>query len=151
MPSEPVRDPDRRGFWKSIAAFGFFALIALAMLLAIALGKGRLDAETGSMLLLAGGFAVAGIGVIPTRGASGAPRRGAALPVWFWVWVLLGAAMWAAVPLVLLGSGYGWLQTLGTGRRALPVWALAAIGWFTLGAAVTGFVLWLRRRTRSDD
>jgi len=129
--------------WKLVLAFAFFAAIALGLLVGMLVTGESIASGGGAIMLLAAGFAVAGISVLP-------PLRRRPVSVggpngWMWVFILAGAAAWCAAPVVLLIGGAGWGAAVGSPGRALPVWLLAAITWGTAALILYAFV---RQRMR---
>lgn len=136
--------------WALLVAYGVFVLF-LAIILALLLtGATPLDGRSIALLLLCGGFIVAGAGplVLAWRGGTreGSPLFAQAL---LFAGVLLGLALWAAAPLALLGDGYGWGDWVGSPGKRIPVWLLAAIAWATFGVALVGSAVALIRAVRA--
>lgn len=46
-----------------------------------------------------------------------------------WVMLVLGATLLAVAPFVLNAVGVAWAESMGSGRRNLPLWALASLCW----------------------
>jgi len=129
--------------WKLVLAFAFFAAIALGLLLIMLLTGESIASGGGAIMLLAGGFAVAGLALLP-------PLRRRPVEVggpngWMWALMFAGVALWCAAPVMLLLGGAGWGSAVGSPGRALPVWLLAAITWGTAALMLYAFV---RQRMR---
>lgn len=144
------QDAGRRGErqrLKLILSMTFFAVLTFAF---AALASSRsIDfdrAMTG--VLVCGAFPVACIALLPRVGGERTPQQGPSPTMW--VFLLLGAAMWIAAPLVLLANGHGWTDHVfeGGSFKNPPVWALAAITWGTSAAMLFALASQLFKFTR---
>lgn len=135
MPSKP---------WKLIAAFTFFSLPFIGLLTLIGLGWVPLVSYAGVIMLLCGGFTVAGISLLPPlnrrRGAGDGPNAAQ------WIFLLIGVGLWCAAPVVALLGTDERGSVVGSAGSVLPVWFLAAVTW---GTAVLMLLALVRQRRRA--
>lgn len=132
---------------RAVVAVIFFA--ALTLTFAALTSSRSIDFDRGMTgVLVCGAFPVASIALLPWVRGKRTPEQGPSPTMW--VFLLLGAAMWVAAPLVLLASGHSWTDHVfeGDGRRNPPIWALAAITWGTCVAMLFALAAQFYKRAR---
>lgn len=132
---------------KLVLSMIFFA--ALTLTFAALTSSRSIDFDRGMTGVLAcGAFPVASIALLPWVRGERTQQQGPSPTMW--VFLLLGAAMWVAAPLVLLANGHGWVDPVfeGSARRNLPIWALAAIMWGTSAAMLFALAAQLAKRAK---
>lgn len=131
--------------WKLVLAFSFFGAISVGFLIPIVLGLIPLVSMGGVMMMLAGGFTVSGLALLPPlarrRGAGNGPNGAQ------WCFLALGLALWCAAPVLQLIGTEGDLSSLtGSGAKAVPLWFLIVLTW---GTAVLLLVAGVRQYRRA--
>ncbi|MGI6877169.1 hypothetical protein [Microbacterium sp. gxy059] len=129
----------RTGGWQEVVAFCAFGVVFLALLAPILLGAIPLVSETGVFMLLAGGFAIAGLGLLPAVRRRPSSVRGPNGLSWFFF--LAGIALWCAAPIVGQASDAGWSAAVGGGGRKAPMWFLAILTWGTAALMLWAFAV----------
>lgn len=123
--------------WKLLFAWAFFAVPSVVLLALVVTGSLALASDMGSVMLLCGGFTVAGVSLAPVP----------AVVRWFCVFA--GLALWCAAPAVLLAAGFTWSDTLGESTYRITVWGLAALTWGTTALALIALLWqWLKPQRR---
>ena len=132
---------------KLVLSMIFFVVLTVAF---AALTSSRsIDFDRGMTgVLVCGAFPVACIALLPRVRGERTSQQGPSPAMW--VFLLLGAAMWIAAPLVLLASGHGWTDHVfeGGSFKNPPVWALAAITWGTSAAMLFALAAQLAKRAK---
>ncbi|MPV49952.1 hypothetical protein GCG21_08025 [Pseudactinotalea sp. HY160] len=131
--------------WTPILACVLFGTLFGVLLAVIMLGRLPLVSDAGVIMLLAGGFAIAGVALLPPlarrRGAGGGPNASQ------WPFLALGVAAWCAAPVLQLVWADGDLMSqVGSGGRAIPTWPLILLTW---GTAALMLVAGLRQHGRA--
>lgn len=131
--------------WKLVLAFSFFGAISLGLLILIIVGLIPLVSMGGVMMMLSGGFTVAGLALLPPlarrRGAGNGPNAAQ------WCLLALGVALWCAAPILQLVGTEGDLTSLtGSGAKAVPLWFLIVLTW---GTAILMLVAGFRQHRRT--
>lgn len=71
--------------------------------------------------------------------ASQRAERGNRSSLFMYAGVALCLILWSAAPCVMLADGMSWNAMIGGTRRALPLWALAALLWGSTSLAIGAF------------
>lgn len=142
--------PLRHMTWKTALSFLFFTIPFVVLLTLIVVGRVPLFSMAGVFMLLCGGFPVAGLAMLPA--VSRRPGAGDGPNALQWCFLLLGAMLWCAAPIVGYLASSDWNSALGSETKAVPMWLLAVITWgVALLILVAGYRQWRRARSRSAE